>query len=192
MSPKLPQMLQDDPAIGLEISDTLTQLKVLDISDSARLMMTTFEKFFTPMLANIECMKENEQLVEAKQAFVKENLEVVVQAHKEINGIMAMIEQKQQELSPKRKRAAEIRSRIADLSKEIFVLNEELEATSAQEVKINEVITPAQAQVNKMTMDAAGVSSIISTIETEIITLKAKAETFEDHALRLLGELRSF
>ena len=191
-NPEFFQMLLDDPGLGPEISDAITQLKGLDISDLARLMITAFENIFIPMLENTDCIRENEQQVEMKGAFVKENLDVVVQANEEITGIMAMIEQKQQELSPKQKRADEIRSRIADLHKEIAVLHEELETVTVQEEEINQLITPAQAQVNKITVDAVAISNVISSVEAEIAVLKAKTEDFESHVVHLQGDLRSF
>src|ERR1051325_11475784 len=47
LNPELPQLLHSDPTIFLEILDALTQLKDLDISQSARFMMTSFEFFLS-------------------------------------------------------------------------------------------------------------------------------------------------
>ena len=138
------------------------------MSESARLMITTFEKFFIPLRQNVESIWANKEAVESKKAFVKENLDMVVQVTEEINDLLAMIEKKKHELIPKRNRAAEIRDQI-------FALNKELELIAKQEEEINNVINPTQAKAEQMAVDTVAVSDAISSVETKLETLKIQA-----------------
>ena len=64
-------------------------------------MITEFEKFFIPIRQNVERIRANEATVKSKEAFVKAKLDMVVQVTEEINGLLAMVEEKKQELIPK-------------------------------------------------------------------------------------------
>ena len=89
------------------------------------------------------------------------------------------------ELIPKRNRAAKIRDQISSL-------NKELELISKQEEEINNVINPTQEKAKKMDVNVVVVSDVISYVETELETLKIRAEGFEYQATNLHGELQSF
>ena len=185
LNPDLPHLLHSDPNLEPELSKVLAQMKELNMSESARLMIMAFEKLFIPLCQNVEIIRANESSIESKEAFVKAKLDMVVQVTEEINGLLAMVEEKKQELIPKRNRAAEIRNQIS-------ALNKELELITKQEEEINNVINPIQAKAEQMAVDVVAESDAISSVETELKNLMIQVEGFEYQATNLHGELQSF
>lgn len=89
----LPHQLYYEPSIGPQLLDALTQVKELNISKHARTVMTMFEKVLVPMLHNINNLRKIEQVVDAKETFVKESWDLVRKADNEITNWKAVIDE---------------------------------------------------------------------------------------------------
>lgn len=136
----LPQLLHDEPAHGSDLLDVISQLK-LQTFESAKLMVTKFEGILVPLLQHVKKTREVKQLAESKDIFVKENLEVIVQATGEISDTLEMIEKNKKDLEGQDKRGAEIHAKIS-------ALNQELEVISTWKAEITSIIAPAQSKTD--------------------------------------------
>lgn len=141
MATDLAQLLRDEPSIGSNLLDAVSQLKVLQISKSAKLMVNTFEGILVPLVHHVEKTKAHEELVESNERFVKENLEVVVQATGNLSDTLATMEPTRQELEGHDKRVAEIQAQI-------YALNQEFEAISTRRAELINILAPAQSRAN--------------------------------------------
>lgn len=185
MDSDLSQSLHDEPTLGSDLLDEISLLKTLQTFEYAKLMVTTFEGILVPLVQHVNKVREVEQLVESKEIFMKEHLEVIVQATGEILDALATIEKNKQELEGYDKRAAEIHAQIS-------ALNQELEVISTRKAEITSIFAPAQSQADQMAANAIAVSEAILIAESELEALKLHAETFTKEAIQLKCDLQGF
>lgn len=177
--------LQDDSNLSSELFDALNQLQKLTVSDFTGQMLKEFEDLLFPLHRHVENIRDCEQQLDAKKAYVDENLGKVARTTEELSETLNEVDNTSQQLEKQEKRAAEIRAQMS-------ALQQELDQNSVRQAELKGILLPAQAKADKLAATALDASAAISTAETKVEHLKTKLQDLSVERGNLYMRLGAF
>jgi hypothetical protein len=183
--PELPESLVKDPNLLQELQEAMAKLRSLDITDSCKLMLSTFDQVLLPLAENVKQVAANEEEIFQQRAAVQDAVTIAKEDSKAMKNLTATLKDKRLALVPKRKRADEIRSQLAALSKE-------LEDITAADKDLEESIAGIQATLRTKAKNAASLRTQTEQRDKTISTLSEHTEELVNYGVRLRGDLSTF